>query len=297
MQYRGIRAFCVAAGHLSFKHAADELSVTPSAISHQIRDLEAYLGCKLFVRGTRALELTLAGQSLQAELRTPMAQIDAALGHIRAGPTRIPLRIEMPAFFSSELFMPRMAEFSQSNQHIDLTIATTEPNEQERRQADLQIVLSSKQPSGGCSQKLFPVRYQPACSPSLYSQWRDKSPQDLQTATLLVHAARPKAWQQWFNDESIALQTPRQTITVDSMYGLARAAQQGAGIALIPLPVSQQWFAKKELIPLFQHQLVSSDFYWINAQQTLADEPALNTLWHWVVDTFSANRKPAELDG
>jgi len=287
----------VAAGHLSFKHAADELSVTPSAISHQIRDLEAYLGCKLFVRGTRALELTLAGQSLQAELREPMAQIDAALGHIRAGPKRVPLRIEMPAFFSSELFMPRMAEFSQNNQHIDLTIATTEPNDPERRQADLQIVLSSKQPGGGCSRQLFPVRYQPACSPSLYEHWRDKSPQDLQTATLLVHAARPKAWQQWFNDESIALQTPRQTITVDSMYGLARAAQQGAGIALIPLPVSQQWFAKKELIALFQHQLISSDFYWINAQQALSGEPALNTLWRWIVATFSTDREALELDG
>lgn len=290
MQYRGLRAFCVAARHLSFKLAADELSVTPSAISHQIRDLESYLGCKLFVRDTRSIELTMEGQRLFGDLREPIAEVSAALARIRAYPDRVPIHFEMPAFFSSELFLPKMANFSAVNQTIDLRIETTAPNDAESRQADIHVLLCSHKPQSQHAEKLFSIRYQPACSPSQYKVWSEKKPEDLQNATLLVHEARPNAWQQWFNDANVALQTPQQTITVDSMYGLARAVQQGVGIGLIPLPVSQQWFASGELIPLFDHQLVSSDFYWLTSNEVLKEQVPLKILWDWVIAEFSDAR-------
>ena len=291
MQYRGIRAFCIAAEQLSFKLAADELAVTPSAVSHQIRDLDAYLGCTLFVRGTRSISLTLEGQRLYMDLREPVEKVNAAVKRLKTLPNRVPLRIEMPAFFTSELFLPRMSDFSQCNQHIDLRIETTAPSDPESRRANLHIVLSNKRPPALCAKRLFRIRYQPACSRDLYAEWRDKTPQDLNGATLLVHESRPDAWQQWFVDADLVVQTPRQTITVDSMYGLARATQQGAGIALIPLPVSQQWFDNKELIALFDNQITGSDYYWLTTNEPLTDgsavESALATLWNWVVSEFS----------
>lgn len=294
MQYRGIRAFCVAAEQLSFKIAADELAVTPSAVSHQIRDLEAYLGCKLFVRSTRSIALTMEGERLFHELREPVATIQTAVQRLRVQPERVPLRIEMPAFFTSELFLPRMREFSRCNQHIDLNIETTAPSDPESRRANLHIVLSRRKPASNCSARLFPIVYQPACSPELYEVWRDKKPEELNVATLLVHEARPNAWQQWFAEAQVSIQSPRQTITVDSMYGLARATQQSAGIALIPLPVSQQWFASGQLMPLFDTQLLGADSYWLTSNDaftaTTAEGCALETLWNWVVAEFSNDR-------
>lgn len=287
MQYRGIRAFCVAAKHMSFKIAADELSVTASAVSHQIRSFETYLGCKLFYRGARTLELTLEGQRLYAELREPITEIESVVQRLRAAPDRIPLRIEMPAFFASELFLPKIPEFSRCNKHIDLRVQTTIPNDPHSRAINLQIVLSSDRPEKPCAEKLFPLHYQPACSPSQYVHWGDKNPEDLQHATLIVHEARPNAWQHWFADRQIDLPAAQQTLTVDSMYGLARAAQKGAGIALIPVPVSQQWFDSGLLVPLFDDRMTGTECYWLTSNAPLKANSVCQELWDWIVSQFT----------
>ena len=292
MNYRGVRAFCSAAKHMSFKVAAEELSVTASAISHQIKNLESYLGCKLFSRGTRAIELTLDGQRLYAELQKPVAEVESAVLRFRSSPDRVPLRIEMPAFFASEIFLPRIPEFSAGNRHIDLRVQTTLPNEAQRRIADLHIMLSGERPQTACSEKLFPLHYQPACSPDQHRYWCNKGPEDLQHATLIVHEARPHAWQSWFADRKVNMRAPQQTITVDSMYGLARATQRGAGIALIPVPVSQQWFDSGQLVPLFDYCLPGKECYWLTSDEPLEEFPARRMLWDWAVSNFTLRQQP-----
>ena len=276
---------------MSFKVAAEELSVTASAVSHQIKGFEAYLGCKLFHRGTRTIELTLEGQRLYAELQEPVTEIEAVVKRLRVSPDRIPLHIEMPAFFASELFLPQIPKFSLCNKHIDLRVQTTVPGDAHSPGTNMQILLSSERPNAICAAKLFPLHYQPACSPSEYANWGDKQPEDLQHATLIVHEARPNAWQDWFTNQQITAQAPQQTLTVDSMVGLARATQQGAGIALIPMPVSQQWFDNGLLKPLFDNHMTGTECYWLVSNAPFREESACQELWDWIVKQFTSSAK------
>src|SRR6202046_5417177 len=95
---RNLRAFCVAARHRSFKFAADELFLTPSAVSHQMKELEDSLGVRLFERKTRALELTTAGHTLLDEAEPLLDAIDRSLTRIARRNNRVTLRLWLRPF-------------------------------------------------------------------------------------------------------------------------------------------------------------------------------------------------------
>ncbi|MEM1231013.1 MAG: LysR family transcriptional regulator [Pseudomonadota bacterium] len=296
MQYRGLRAFCVAAEKRSFKDAAETLCLTASAVSHQIRDLEDYLGTRLFIRHTRAIELSPAGHQFLAAVEPHMRAIDGAAQALRGEHAQTRLLIEMPAFFASEMFLPEMDRFAKAHRHIDLHIETTNPHEPRNPQADINIELSRHSPDTKAATALFPIRYQPACSPAFKARWQGRQGSllgRLDEATVLVHRARPNAWAQWQEQQSSAgaqppLIQPRQIISVDSMYALARAAEQGVGIALIPMPVSQQWFDRGALVPLGNAVLHSDDHYWMTRNPQGADLSATELLCDWIVNRFAA---------
>lgn len=291
VQFRGLRAFCRAAQHLSFKEAADELCLTASAVSHQIRDLEDRLGVKLFERRTRAIALTDAGSALLRDVQPHLRAIEVAVARLRDGPGRCPLVVRMPEFFASELFMPRVAEFSDNNRHIDLRIETTAPGEAANDRADVSIVLTDRPPQAACVAELFPVRYVPACSPELHARYSRLGPRALEQATLLLHQARPEAWHRWAELAGIRPPPPRQIIRMDSMFALARAAERGAGIALIPMPISQAWFRSGSLLRLFNQDLVSSDSYYVTTGDQGDHPEATATLWRWIVSAFEESRE------
>ena len=94
---RNLRAFCVAARHRSFKFAADELCLTPSAVSHQMKELETLLGMRLFERKTRSLELTTAGHQLRDEVEPLLEGLDRALAQFARQAARQALRVRLPA--------------------------------------------------------------------------------------------------------------------------------------------------------------------------------------------------------
>src|SRR3984893_11508398 len=104
---KNLRAFCAAARQGSFKLAAEELCLTPSAVSHQMKELEAALGVRLFERKTRSLELTPLGLHLLAEGEPMLEALDNALAQLARSNGRQMLRVRLPALFASELFIPR----------------------------------------------------------------------------------------------------------------------------------------------------------------------------------------------
>ena len=124
---KNLRAFCAAARHRSFKFAADELCLTPSAVSHQMKELEAALGMRLFERKTRALELTTAAHRLLDEVEPLLEALDRTLAQLARRNGRQTLRIRLPALFASELFIPRLAAFCAANPQIDVQLDTRDP--------------------------------------------------------------------------------------------------------------------------------------------------------------------------
>lgn len=286
--HRSLRTFCTAAEHLSFKKAANELCLTPSAVSHQISELEEQLGTKLFRRLTRSVSLTNEGSILFEQIDSHLKAIDRATEDIRRATAQQPLLMQMPEFFASELLMPKVSAFSEAYPEIDLHLEGLGVNDAPNPAADISMVLSRKTPNGFKTTRLFPVRYVPACSGRLHAAWQDKSIDGLEAikkSTLLLHKARPQAWEHWAESAGVGDISPRKIIYVDSMFALSRAAEKSVGIALMPLPVSQGWFDTGSLVALHEFQLVTQDYYWLILNAHCNKKPAL-VFWRWLIDTF-----------
>jgi len=160
-----LRAFEAAARRLSFKDAADELGLTPTAISHHVRLLEDHCGVKLFRRRPRPLALTPAGEKLLPGLRSGFDAFAAALSSIGGSENGAPLRITSTNAFASRWLAPRLGGWRASHPDVPLSVIGTDrivgPDE-----ADLAIRYA-RAPPPRSERELFRDRHYPVCSPGL----------------------------------------------------------------------------------------------------------------------------------
>src|SRR5690348_17671378 len=162
---RNLRAFCVAARHRSFKSAADELFLTPSAVSHQMKEQEDSLGVRLFERKTRALDLTTAGHTLLDEVEPLLEALDKTLTQVARRSGRHTLRVLLPPFFASELFIPRLASFCAAHPDIDIQMDTHDPRPATHPPtADVSILLADSVPQGLKASRLFSLSLTAVCA-------------------------------------------------------------------------------------------------------------------------------------
>ncbi len=284
---RGLRSFCIAAKCLSFKHAASQLFLTPSAVSHQIKQLEEQLGTQLFKRQTRAIELTSAGKQFYNSVYPIITNLEQTIADFTNNQQNKTITISLPEFFASELFVPRLSEWAEVNPDINLQLETVKSASQTPSQTDLSIVLANGRPNGSVVQELFPIRYVPACNKKLYKKWAAHGLDALRSVPLILHQSRPWSWHQWADKNNIPNFDPKQIIQFDSMFGVARAAQQGMGIALVPMPISKAWFSEQLLVKLFEQELITNDKYFLLQHQHIESAPELTTFADWVKENFT----------
>jgi len=287
---RGLRTFCVAARCLSFKAAAEELCVTPSAVSHQIKGLEQQLQALLFERRTREIALTELGSTLFAQVAPLLAELDSVTARFmqRSGQRRV-LRIALLPFFASEMFIPRLSAFADQHRAIDIRVETTEAGALQPFASDASILLLQSRPAetGVVAHPLFPLRLAPACSPQLARELRLGDPRALLGATLIVHKGRPHAWQDWFASMSISVERTPKVIHLDSMFAVARAAERGLGVALVPIPLSGTWFNSGVLVRPCIGELETTDRYYFVYRAESEKNPDVCALRDWVIATFA----------
>jgi len=284
---RGLRSFCVASKCLSFKHAASQLFLTPSAVSHQIKQLETQLGISLFKRGTRTIELTSAGKQFYQSIQPIIHQLESTITEFTKKQQNQTIVISLPEFFASELFIPRLSEWSESNPTINLQLETVKAGSEPSQSADLSIVLANGKPNAKIVQELFPIRYAPACNKRLYKKLKNTGFSALKTTPLILHRSRPWSWHQWADKNDVDDFDPKQIIQFDSMFGVARAAQQGMGIALVPLPMSKAWFSEQLLVKLFDEELNTNDKYFLIQHENMDNREELTLFASWVKETFA----------
>lgn len=284
---RGLRSFCVASKCLSFKHAAEQLFLTPSAVSHQIKQLEAQLGIVLFKRGTRSIELTSAGKQFYQSIQPIIEQLESTITSFTHKQQNETIVISLPEFFASELFIPRLSEWSENNPSINLQLETVKAGSKPSQIADLSIVLANGKPNASIVHELFPIRYTPACNKKLYVKLKNTGFSALKNTPLILHRSRPWSWHQWAEKVNIDDFDPKQIIQFDSMFGVARAAQQGMGIALVPLPISKTWFSEQLLVKLFDEELITNDKYFLVQHENIKNKLELSLFAQWVTKTFA----------
>lgn len=284
---RGLRAFCFAAEHESFRDAAEKLFITASAVSHQIKNLEDELGQKLFERTRRALILTEAGHSLLDDIKPLITRLDEVAARHRVSATRSALSISVQPFFASEVFIPRLCDFTQSHPDIDIKVNTSDESaEKHPTTADVSIRVFKSAPAGYASDRLFPLRLIPAASPELRKKITVDETSISGDVPLLVHDSRPTAWRQWSRSSGMTVPRDASVVRLDSMIAIARAAERGLGAALVPVQLSDAWFESGSLVPLSEHELLTRDAYYFVCRSEDADNETIRRLRSWVLQNF-----------
>ena len=287
LSLRGLRTFCIAAERESFREAADKLFVTASAVSHQIRNLEDELGQRLFERTSRSLVLTEAGRLLLDDVRPLILRLDEVAARHRVAATRSALSISVQPFFASEVFIPRLPEFTREHPDIDIKVDTSdEASEKHPATADVSIRVFRSAPAGFSADRLFPLRLIPAASPDLRKKMVVTGTSISGDVPLLVHDSRPSAWRQWSQSSGVAVPADASVIRLDSMIAIARAAERGLGAALVPVQLSDAWFESGGLVRLSDHELPTRDAYYFVCRKEDTDNETIQTLRRWVLQSF-----------
>jgi LysR family transcriptional regulator, glycine cleavage system transcriptional activator len=284
---RNLRAFCIAARHKSFKAAADELALTPSAVSHQMKELEEVMGVRLFERKTRALALTTAGHTLLDEMAPLLDMMDRSLAQFSRRNRRRNVRVRLPPFFASELFVPRLESFFALHPGIDIQVDTVDPWPSEHPlSADVSIVLTNVKPQGVKAVRLFPVTLAAVCAKGFASSVARLGRDAFRETALIVQKARPFAWSHWANELGLDTPEPRNIIELDTMFSVVRAAERGIGIALVPEILCDAWFRSGALVRLFSLQLETDDAYFLVSRLKDADKPEVTAITDWTLGQF-----------
>jgi len=288
---RYLKTFQIAAKRGSFKAASDELFITASAVSHQIKALEQQLGLVLFNRGARALALTPAGSYYLEHIEAVLSRLELATEQLHMRFAREVVRLQVPPFFASELLLPRLAGFSAKYGDTDIQIATdTTPNEEHAADCDVSIVVGHGQWSDVQATELFAQTYVPACSPTLLRQSHIRDATDLAQGSLIAHNHRPDLWDRWAQQAGIELLRPKQLIHFDTMSAMVHAAEQGVGVALVSAPLAAARFSSGTLTRLFDCELATGESYYLVTRQADADRPGVAHLIGWMLQQFGSPR-------
>lgn len=285
-----LRAFEAAARHLSFVKAADELHVTPAAISHQVKSLEGFLGVRLFRRLPRGLLLSDVGQLFLPELREGFARLDRAVERVRESDARGPLMISVAPAFAAKWLASRLERFSIAYPEIDVRIsASLAVVDFHRDSFDAAIRLGRGKYPGLESTKLFDESVTPMCSPRvLEGDYPLRTANDLRDHVLLhddsldFDASAPK-WSTWLKAAG--------AMDVDATRGphfshpdhSLQAAIDGAGVVLGWCNLAAADLAARRLIAPFDLALPMGLGFYLVCPEAQADRPKVAIFQQWLL--------------
>ena len=276
-----LKTFQVAAKLQSFKAAAEELFVTPSAVSHQIKALEEQLGVALFERGVRTLTLTDAGAHYLEHINDVFAKLEKVTEQLQVRYGRTIIRLNVPPFFANELLLPRLSSFSQAREETDIRIETTfSAPKTHPPEADLSIVVGTGPWDGLTVHELFAQSFIAACSPDFLLENPIDTYADLNGKTLLLHEERRDAWERWALGLGIAAIKPNR---LDTMSAVVLAAEQGVGVALVPSRLSADRFVAGGLVKLFDAELTTNESYVLLHRPEDRAREDLQELTQWIL--------------
>ena len=294
-----LRAFEAVARHLNFRAAAEELSLTQSAVSRQIQALEDEVGTPLFLRHTRAVDLTGAGAQLLRATAQSLEQIDAAVRHIRQSMGRKSVAITTWASFASMWLIPRLEAFQTEHPDIDIRIDATDSSvDLGTADVDLALRYSVPQNVPAGAWRMFGEQLTPVVSPWLLKQQGIARVEDLAHFTLIeagdAHRSRHLewlTWQRWLDHQLLAASgtrkptkfAPKRWLYFNYANQIVQAALTGQGVALARLPLVAEHLASGDLVePLPQARLDSPLAYWLMVAPRSAQRPEVKAFCEWI---------------
>ncbi|WP_025898421.1 transcriptional regulator GcvA [Sneathiella glossodoripedis] len=248
----GLRSFEAAARHLSFNQAAEELNVTPGAVSRQIQALEDYLGRPLFHRAHKRVTLTAVGRQYLSEIAPSLQKISAASQRLKAEPRRNKISICVYPTFAIRWLIPRWAALHEVFPDLDIQLTTSlNPADFEEESFDIsiQVIREGDTRKGFQIDKLMDVATFPVCSPELAK--KIQSPSDLANVTLLHESPRPTDWPRWLKHAGITDIDGNAGLNFESADIALHAAMEGIGVAMGIDVLIDEDVKKGRLVKLF----------------------------------------------
>jgi DNA-binding transcriptional LysR family regulator len=292
-----LKAFEVAARHLSFTRAGAELFLSQSAVSRQIQQLETQLGAALFIRRARALSLTESGKRYYREVNQALNQLRAATASLAATPAGRLVTVTSPVSFASLWLAPQLAGFQQQHPDIEVRIAADNAiRDLDRSQIDVAIRYSTRQQAGPGAMRLFGEYVLPVVSPALARKGSLRHAGDLNRFVMLhfedpVLATPWLSWDVWFETMKAPPPTPKGVLRFSHYDILLRAAINGQGVALGRMPLIAPMLASGALVaPLRQSQVKSSlgdRSYWLIESPASRERPQVRTFIQWLSTKIS----------
>ena len=287
------RAFEAVARHLNFRAAAEELSLTQSAVSRQIQSLEDEVGVPLFLRHTRAVELTGAGAQLLQVVSASLSRIDSAVRLVRRTAGRKTVAISTWASFASMWLISRMEAFQSEHPEIDIRIdATDAVVDLETTDVDLALRYAVPgAPWNTQAQRLFGEQLTVVTSPWLLKSTPSiQKPKDLLNFTLIeagdTHRTQNLewlSWQRWFEAQKLQTFEPKRWLYFNYAHQIVQAALTGQGIALARMPLVADSLASGDLVEVLpQARLDSPMAYWLLAAPRSAQRPEIKAFCAWL---------------
>jgi len=250
--FKGVLALEVVSRLGSVSKAADELNLTVSAVSHQIANLEEFVGCKLFERSPRGLSLTEVGMRFQRDISGALDLIAHAAQHARSAEAIEVLRIHLSPTFASLWLMPRLPAFRAL--HPDIRVQLTSSHTEadfSRADVDLDIRYGVARWPNLHVETIFTEKIVPLISPRLKEKLKIKTPADLLQQDLIYSDVNLVQWPRWFAAYGVAENPTRYALSFDRAYMVIDAAIQGLGIALDSNIMAQSALKRGELVEVF----------------------------------------------
>lgn len=279
-----LKAFEAAARHLSIKLAAEELCVTPGAVSQMIRVLEENLGVKLFERVTRGIFLTDAGRDYLPSIRNAFRQIAGASERIAAQLDSGLLTLSATPFFASAWLVPRLSSFRTAQPGIDLQIVTSNALvDFSRSDVDVAIRHGMGGYPGLRSDRVVTVEMIAVATPDLSDRaGRPNRPSDL-VRWPQVHDAERKGWSLWFDTHGVAERTTTRGPSFDDSGLLLKAVLAGQGAGLLPAALVEDELRDRRLIQLFPPARMEEFAYYLVCPDNRQQQPKIAAFRDWIL--------------
>ncbi len=290
-----LRAFEAAARHLNFSRAADELSVTPGAVSQQIQNLEDYVGVALFKRTPKGLLLTDPAQIALPALREAFDRLAEAASMLTAAVDGRRLTVTVPPSFASKWLLPRLGDFESQHPEVDVWVsADNEINDFASGEVDLAIRYGSGRYPGLETTRLLQETVLPVASPALLDTQPLAEPRDLANH-ILLHDGSPDAdpscpdWTMWLAARGVKGVDGARGPRFNQSSLVIEAAVGGRGVALAKRTLAQADLDAGRLIAPLQIATAVDFAYYLVHPKTKGRMPQVKAFIAWIVAQAAAH--------
>lgn len=302
--FASIRAFEAAARHCSFKKAGEELTLTPSAISHQVKSLEDFFGLLLFYRHRSSLELTDMGEHYLQDLTKILDQLEMATNSILSSQEDASLTINLFPSLASNWLVSHMPSLRIEHPEINVRMITSmEPLEFKSSEMDFAIQYLKKEDvekrtkSGFLVDLLFEETIIPVCSKDyIKTNGPLADTGDILEGSLIFCDTESDEWLLWCDSVGLVYKEPKQRVDVDSRSLALKAAADGLGIAMGRTPTHDDYISRGRLITPFPFELVTGYAYYLIYTERKGQMRSVQKFRKWILNTSAARRLEKRAD-